>query len=190
LPRLPRRLTRRLSLRSRSLHSANAGRDQTPRTQSRPATAPFHSLPLQETAETGDLPGQRITSPGYGNARKLAGLRCGPVMRWPPMSACPPRKTLPRPSTHPRRPRQAIARTARQRDPRAPRQDAGHVLHRANACHLPRLRESGQLLLRLRCSFLRVWAYAELPALTPPPSQSDLWPSMLRARPDGSPLHP
>jgi hypothetical protein len=30
----------------------------------------------------------------------------------------------------------------------------------------PRRRESGQLLLRLRCSFLRVWASAELAALT------------------------
>ena len=38
-----------------------------------------------KTAETGDSPGQRITSPSYGNARKLAGLRCGLVMRWPPM---------------------------------------------------------------------------------------------------------
>jgi hypothetical protein len=37
-----------------------------------------------KTAETGDSPGQRITSPSSGNARKLAGLRCGLVMRWPP----------------------------------------------------------------------------------------------------------
>ena len=39
-----------------------------------------------KTAETGDSPGQRITSPSYGNARKLAGLRCGLVMRRPPKS--------------------------------------------------------------------------------------------------------
>jgi len=64
-------------------------------------------------------PGQRITSPGSGNARKLAGLRCGLVMRWPPSSsglwsgrptrpcsppssACPPRSqqiATPRPTT-------------------------------------------------------------------------------------------
>ena len=31
-----------------------------------------------------NTPGQRITRPGYGNARKLAGLRCSLVMRWPP----------------------------------------------------------------------------------------------------------
>jgi hypothetical protein len=37
-----------------------------------------------KTAETGEYPGQRITSPSYGNARKLAGLRCGLVMRRPP----------------------------------------------------------------------------------------------------------
>ena len=34
-------------------------------------------------------PGQRITSPCYGNALKFADLRCGLVMRWPPMSASP-----------------------------------------------------------------------------------------------------
>jgi hypothetical protein len=38
----------------------------------------------------------------------------------------------------------------------------------------PRLRESGQLLLRLRCSFLRACASAELAALTPPPKSP--WP--------------
>ena len=36
--------------------------------------------------------------------------------------------------------------------------------------HVPRRRESGQLLLRLRCSFLRACASTELPALTPPPT--------------------
>ena len=35
------------------------------------------------------FPGQRITSPSFGNARKLAGLRCGLVMRWPPVSVWP-----------------------------------------------------------------------------------------------------
>ena len=39
--------------------------------------------------ETGENPGQRITSPSFGNALKFAGLRCGLVMRWPPMSASP-----------------------------------------------------------------------------------------------------
>ncbi len=34
-------------------------------------------------------PGHRITSPGSGNARKLAGLRCGLVMRWPPKLVWP-----------------------------------------------------------------------------------------------------
>ena len=42
-----------------------------------------------KTGETGGDPGQRITGPSFGNARKLAGLRCGPVMRWPPMSVWP-----------------------------------------------------------------------------------------------------
>ena len=43
-----------------------------------------------KTGETGEkTPGQRITSPSYGNARKLAGLRCGPVMRWPPIFVWP-----------------------------------------------------------------------------------------------------
>jgi hypothetical protein len=36
----------------------------------------------------------------------------------------------------------------------------------------PRRRESGQLLLRLRCSCLRVWTSAELPALTAAPKVS------------------
>ena len=43
-----------------------------------------------KTGETGEkTPGQRITSPSFGNALKFAGLRCGLVMRWPPMSASP-----------------------------------------------------------------------------------------------------
>jgi hypothetical protein len=40
-----------------------------------------------KTDETGEKnPGQRITSPSFGNALKFAGLRCGLVMRWPPKS--------------------------------------------------------------------------------------------------------
>jgi hypothetical protein len=77
---------------SPSLHSASTGRDQTPRTQSRPATAPFHSLSLLESRETGEDPGQRIT----GNARRLAGLRCGLVMRWPPILVSPLAGSAPR----------------------------------------------------------------------------------------------
>ena len=52
---------------------------------------PYDSAALHfvKTGETGGSPGQRITGPGYGNARKLAGLRCGPVMRWPPMLVWP-----------------------------------------------------------------------------------------------------
>ena len=42
-----------------------------------------------KTAETGESPGHRITGPSSGNARRLAGLRCGPVMRWPPMLVWP-----------------------------------------------------------------------------------------------------
>ncbi len=76
-------------------------------------------LPLRKTAETGDPPAQRITSPSYGNARRRAGLRCGLDMRWPPTrvwhlagqanssflppsSACPSRSqsiATPRPTT-------------------------------------------------------------------------------------------
>ena len=47
------------------------------------------ALHFAKTAETGGDPGQRITSPGSGNARKLAGLRCGLVMRWPPKFVWP-----------------------------------------------------------------------------------------------------
>jgi hypothetical protein len=35
------------------------------------------------------LPDQRITGPSFGNARKLAGLRCDPVMRRPPIFVWP-----------------------------------------------------------------------------------------------------
>jgi len=43
-----------------------------------------------KTGETGEkTPGQRITNPSFGNALKFADLRCGLVMRWPPMSASP-----------------------------------------------------------------------------------------------------
>ena len=39
------------------------------------------ALHFVKTAETGDSPGHRITGPSFGNVRKLAGLRRGPVMR-------------------------------------------------------------------------------------------------------------
>ena len=109
-----------------------------------------------KTAETGEFPDHRITGPSFGNARKLAGLRCGPVMRWPPMLVWPlvgqaNSSLLPFLLSLP-------AQKPEQRDP-APQ----------DTMAFPRLRESGQLLLRLRCSFLRVCASAELPALTPPP---------------------
>ena len=116
-------------------------------------SAAFHFV---KTGETGGSPGHRITGPSSGNARKLAGLRCGPVMRWPPMFVWPlagqaNSSLLPTLLSQP-------VQKPEQRDP-AP----------LDRMPLPRRRESGQLLLRLRCSFLRVWAYAELPALTPPP---------------------
>ena len=60
---------------------------------------PYDSAALHfvKTGETGEKnPGQRITSPSYGNARKLADLRCGLVMRWPPMSASPLATRAPR----------------------------------------------------------------------------------------------
>ena len=52
---------------------------------------PYDSAALHfvKTGETGGSLGQRITGPSSGNARKLAGLRCGPVMRWPPMLVWP-----------------------------------------------------------------------------------------------------
>ena len=40
-------------------------------------------------ASAARTPGQRITGPSFGNARRLAGLRCGPVMRWPPKLVWP-----------------------------------------------------------------------------------------------------
>jgi hypothetical protein len=109
-----------------------------------------------KTAETGEFPGHRITGPSFGNARKLAGLRCGPVMRWPPMLVWPlvgqtNSSLLPSLLRLP-------VQKPEQRDPAL-----------QDTMAFPRLRESGQLLLRLRCSFLRVCASAELPALTPPP---------------------
>ena len=47
------------------------------------------ALYFVKTAETGGSPGHRVTGPSSGNARKLAGLRCGPVMRWPPKLVWP-----------------------------------------------------------------------------------------------------
>ena len=175
---LPGRLTRRLFT---TFHSAplpvGPATSRTPtappkRTEAaalppaRAAKPPYRSTALHcvKTAETGDSPGQRITSPSYGNARKLAGLRCGLVMRRPPKfvwhlagqansSLLPFLLSLPE-------------QKPKDRDP-APL-DTKPI--RCWTC-TPR-QESGQLLLRLRCSFLRVWAYAELPALTAAPNVS------------------
>ena len=134
---LPGRLTRRLFT---TFHSAplpvSPATSRTPtappkRTQAaalppaRAAKPPYRSTALHyvKTAETGDSPRQRITGPSSGNTRKLAGLRCGLVMRWPPKlvwplagqanssflppsSACPSRSQKPRP----RAPRQEARR--------------------------------------------------------------------------------
>jgi hypothetical protein len=143
-------------------------------------------LPLRKTAETGPLagaartPGQRITRPSCGNAHKFAGLRCDLVMRCPPTSACPPPKTLSRPTLEPSRPGHGIVRSARQHGPASQHHAAAPSSRTAKRrpsirCppsslpDTPCRHESGQLLLRLRCSCLRVWAFAELAALTPPP---------------------
>src|ERR1035441_1932937 len=163
----PGRLTCRLftAFHSSTLRSAPRLRAPPPRRrrpqtrrhcpQARGAMPPSDSVALHcmKTAETGDSPGQRITGPSSGNARKLAGLRCGPVMRWPPMFVWPlvgqaNSSLLPSLLSLP-------VQKPEQRDP-APQ----------DTMAFPRRRESGQLLLRLRCSFLRVWASAELAALT------------------------
>ena len=47
------------------------------------------ALHFVKTAETGDPPRPAHHQASFGNARKLADLRCGLVMRWPPMSASP-----------------------------------------------------------------------------------------------------
>lgn len=109
-----------------------------------------------------NTPGQRITSPGYGNARKLAGLRCGLVMRWPP-DVC----------LASGRAGQLVLPPSLLSLPVQKPEDRGPAPHKGNRCWTctPR-RESGQLLLRLRCSCLRVWASAELTALTAAPSVS------------------
>jgi len=65
-------------------------------------------------------PGRRITAPCFGNALKFAGLRCVAVMRRPPMSVCPARKTQPWLPCHPSKPVPSIARKAEHRDPREP----------------------------------------------------------------------
>jgi hypothetical protein len=92
----PRRLTRRLFT---AFHSAplpvGPATSRTPtappkRTEAaalppaRAAKPPYRSTALHcvKTAETGDSPGQRITSPSYGNAR-YSPVRLAP--RWPPL---------------------------------------------------------------------------------------------------------
>jgi len=85
----PGRLTRRLSCRSRSLHSATASPGHYPL---HPAGTGCCSIPRSYAAgnrRDRRSPGQRITRPSSGNARKLAGLRRGPVMRWPPRFVWP-----------------------------------------------------------------------------------------------------
>ncbi len=91
LARPPGRLTRRLftSFHSATLRSAPRSGAPPPRRRSSQkrrhcpqapsAMPPYDSAALHfvKTGETGDSPGQRITSPSSGNARKLAGLRCG-----------------------------------------------------------------------------------------------------------------
>jgi hypothetical protein len=72
----PGHLTRRLSFRFTSLHCAAANEPL------RWLAAPLRSVPLQETAETGDSPGQRITGPSSGNAR-YSPMRLAP--RWAPL---------------------------------------------------------------------------------------------------------
>src|ERR1017187_5982703 len=99
----PGRLTRRLftAFHSTTLRSATCPRAPPPRRrrtqtrrhcpQARCPRPPSDSAALHcvKTAETGEFPGHRITGPSFGNARKLAGLRCGPVMRWPPLLVWP-----------------------------------------------------------------------------------------------------
>ena len=92
------------------------------------------ALHCVKTAETGEFPSRRITGPSSGNARKLAGLRCGPVMRWPPMLVWPlvgqaNSSLLPSLLSLP-------VQKPEQRDP-APR----------DTMAFPRRRESGQVLL-------------------------------------------
>ena len=82
--------------------------------QARCARPPSASVPLcfLKTAETGDPPGRRITSPSSRNARKLAGFRCGPGMRRPPKSGCPQSKTALRPPRRPHGPAHGIGQPA------------------------------------------------------------------------------
>jgi len=99
-------------------------------------------------------------------------------MRWPPMFVWP----LAGQANSSLLPPQPARPEARRSRPRAPRQearqrhkpDARHVLSapQAEPDMCPPRRESGQLLLRLRCSCLRVWASAELAALTTAPNSS------------------
>ena len=68
-----------------------AGRDDgsTPRTH----LLRYH---VSQLSNPRDPPGQGITGPSSGNAHKLAGLRCGPVMRWPPILVTPRAVRVPR----------------------------------------------------------------------------------------------
>ena len=130
----PRRLTRRLftTFPSATLRSAPRPHAPLPRRRSKHkrrhcpqawgAMPPSDSAALHcvKTAETGDSPGPRITEPSSGNAHKFAGLRCGPVMRWPPMLACSAgQKPVPA-SLSPLGPGQVIAQQDKTRAPRDP----------------------------------------------------------------------
>ena len=72
-------------------HSAAKPTSAAPLPAPRPAPSPGADKAALAIRERRDqtYPGQRITSPSFGNALKFAGLRCGLVMRWPPMSASP-----------------------------------------------------------------------------------------------------
>ena len=90
----------------------------------------------------------------------LAGLRCGLGHALAP-DICLASDRLGQlvPSTFPPQPARPEARKSRPRTPAQISSPQG-----------PRQRESGQFLLRLRCSFLRLWACAELSALMSPPT--------------------
>jgi hypothetical protein len=148
----PRRLTRRLSLRSTSLHyaAANGPLLWLP--------ASLRSVALHETAETGEPPASAspalaLETLASSLASAVARSCAGPLYRRA-------HRIKPRPG-HPLHP-QGRARLLCGRHGNAHPHDPEQVVSTEG----PRRCESGQLLLRLRCSFLRVWAYAELSALT------------------------
>jgi hypothetical protein len=239
---LPGRLTRRLFT---TFHSAplpvGPATSRTPtappkRTEAaalppaRAAKPPYRSTALHfvKTAETGEYPGQRITSPSYGNARKLAGLRCGLVMRRPPTfvwhlagqansSLLPSLLSLPvqkpedrDPAPHDRKPKAARLRALSalsladwQPGNEAPVQraepqsrfatldrrkpDAGHVLHRADADMYPGCVRAVSFCFGYDARSCASGPTQNCPHSLRPQPHSHLWPSVLRAGPDGWP---